>query len=297
MTDDDPDRLEPFLAKQPLNAIIGIDSERKNWRAFGVLSIPHTVLIGKAGQVIGVTTPERITAGILREVLAGKQPTLPSKEGIDSDLSWDEHSIAWQDGVAPLMYAIIKPIKTATSGIWPRPAHLTADGVGLQALVQAAHQTDSYHVDSRGPRDSQTYRAAFRVPDEQKDRLLPYMRQTLENLFAIQTRWEDREREVYVLRRIKGLPEPAASESGTELVQMMRGKLTLRHQSTGKLSQLLTDALDRLVVDETGMSGHYDFDVPYQHGESAITFQALKDIGLEAILAKRQIRILVVISE
>lgn len=164
ITDDDADRLGPFLVKQPVNAFIGIDTERKNWKAFAIPSIPHTVLIGKDGSMIGATLPENITTDVLREALAGNKPVLPPKEGVSSDLEWDDHSIDWQDGVAPAMYAIIKPIKTTTSGAFPRPGHITVDGVPLHFLVQIAYQTDNYHIDWRMPKDDQTYRAAFRVP-------------------------------------------------------------------------------------------------------------------------------------
>lgn len=142
ITQDDEDRLSPFLAKQPMNAIIGIDTERTNWNTFGVLSIPHAVLIGKNGHIIGVTFPENITAEVLRDALTDKSPTLPPKEGIDSDLEWDE-KIQWQDGVPPMMYAIIKPIKTQTNGVWPRPGHISADGVPLQILVELAYARHS----------------------------------------------------------------------------------------------------------------------------------------------------------
>ena len=103
VTDDDIDRLKPFLAEQPMDAIIGIDTERRNWKTFAVPSIPHTLLIGKDGSIIGETLPENITPGVLQEALASKKPALPAKEGVPSDLEWDDHSIEWQDGVAPAM--------------------------------------------------------------------------------------------------------------------------------------------------------------------------------------------------
>jgi len=69
VTDDDEDRLKPFLAKQPMGAIIGIDTDRKSWKAFGVPSIPYTIVIDKDGTVIGATLPENVNSDILREVL------------------------------------------------------------------------------------------------------------------------------------------------------------------------------------------------------------------------------------
>jgi uncharacterized protein (TIGR03435 family) len=294
VTDDDTDRLKPFLAKRPINAIIGIDTERKNWKAFDVPSIPHTVIIGKDGTLVGATLPENITPEVLREVLAGKRPVLPPKEGIASDLAWDDNSIEWQDGVVPAMYAIIKPITTTTSGGWPRPDHITADGVPLEVLVQMAYQTDHYHVDWRMPKDDQTYRAAFKVPEERKERLLPYMRDTIADLFGIQAHWEEQERDVYVVRRTEGHAPLLESSTPKQLVQMMRGQITLRRQPVTKLCDFLTNSLRAVVLDETGMAGQYDFDLPYQPGQPAVTIQALKDIGLETIKARRAIRVLVV---
>ncbi len=297
VTDDDSERLNRFLAKQHMDAIIGIDTERKNWETFAVPSIPHTVLIGRDGHIIGSTLPENITAEVLREVLAGKSPALPPKEGVESDLEWDEHSVEWQDGVPPSMYAIIKPIKTTTSGAWPRPDHITADGVPLSLLVQLAYQTDHYHLDWQMPKDERMYRAAFRVPEERKERLLPFMRQTLSEMFGIQARWLDEPRDVYVLHRIEGRSPLLESRTDKELSQMLRGKITLRHQPISKLCEMLTNSFDAVVLDETGMDGRYDFDILYQPGQPEVTREALKEIGLEVVKARRSIQILVVTPE
>jgi uncharacterized protein (TIGR03435 family) len=297
ITDDDVDGLKPFLAKRPIDAIIGIDTDRKSWKTFGVPSIPHTVIVGKDGRVIGATFPENVTAGVLRDLLEGKKPVLPPKEGIAADLAWDENSIEWQDGVAPTMYAIVKPIKATTSGARPRPGHIVADGVPLNVLVWIAYQTDSFHVDWRMPESAQQYRAAFRVPEERKERLLPYMRQTLEEIFGIRAHWENQERDVYVLRRIEGHALQPQSQTEKELVQMMRGMITLRRQPVSKLCDFLTNSLRAITVDETGMDGQYDFDVPYQPGDLNVTLAGLRKLGLEAIKMKRNISILVVIPE
>jgi len=297
VTDDDADRLKPFLAKQPINAIIGIDRERKSWKTFAVPSIPHTILIGKDGSILGATLPENITADVLRTALAGGKPTLPPKEGIECDLEWDDHSLEWRDGVVPTMYAIVKPIKTTAAGYLPRPDHITADGVPLMVLAQIAYQTDYFHMDWRMPQSDQVYRAAFRVPEERKDHLLPYMQRTLTDLFGMQMRWEDQDRDVYVLRRIEGRSALPESRADQELLQMLRGKITLRRQPIRKLCELLTNSLGKITVDETGMAGNYDVDLVYQPGQPTVLTQALGKIGLETVKMRRSVRILVVTPE
>jgi len=80
VTDEDEARVKAFLAKRPIDAVIGLDAGRKTARAFGVNSIPHTVIVGRDGTVVAATYPENVTSEFLREVLAGGHPTLPFKE-------------------------------------------------------------------------------------------------------------------------------------------------------------------------------------------------------------------------
>jgi uncharacterized protein (TIGR03435 family) len=304
ITDDDTDRLKSFLPRHPVDAIIGIDPDLKNLKIFSGPSLPHTVLIGTDGVVIGSTSPEHITPEVLRDALAGRRPSLPPKEGIQCDLSWDENSIEWKDGVAPLMYAIIKPIKTLTAGyhLPPSSGHYTADGVPISMVLLVAYQTDSLHLDWRMPRMAtaiynQSFRVAFRVPEERKDRLLPYMRQTVADMFGIQAHWEKQEREVYVLRRIEGHALPQQSMAEKELELAGRGTITLRHQPVSILCKWLTNYLRTITVDETGMEGQYDFDVSYQDGNPDLMFDTLKKLGLEAVKMRRNVSILVVEPE
>lgn len=291
ITDDKTDRLTPFLAKRPINAIIGIDPERRSWKSFDVPSIPHTVLISKEGQIIGATLPENINTDNLRKALTGNSPALPVKEGIPSDLEWDDH-LDWPDGVRPTMYAMIKPMKTLTSGAKPEPGHLTVDGAPLEALVWLAYQTDSFHIDWHLPDNDQTYRAAFRVPEGREDHLFPYMRETLGEMFGINARWTEQSRDVYVLRRIEGRGPLPESRAEKELAQMLRGTITLRSEPIAKLCSMLTGAFNAIVLDETGIHGRYDFELPYQPGEPGVTSVALNRLGLETVKTRRNIRVL-----
>jgi uncharacterized protein (TIGR03435 family) len=304
ITDDDTDRLKSFLPKHPVDAIIGIDPDLINLKTFNGPSLPHTVLVGTNGVVIGATSPEHITSEVLRDTLAGRKLSLPPKEGIQCDLSWDENSIEWKDGVAPLMYAIIKPIKTLTAGyhLPPNSGHFTADGVPISMVLLVAYQTDSLHMDWRMPRTAtaiynQYFRVVFRVPEERKDRLLPYMRQTIADMFGIQAYWEKQEREVYVLRRIKGQALPQQSRAEKEVELAGRGTITLRYQPVSILCKWLTNYLRAITVDETGMEGQYDLDVAYQDGNPELMFDALKKLGLEAVKMRRNVSILVVEPE
>ncbi len=115
----------------------------------------------------GIGTVSRsITVETITRLLQGESISLPPKESRESNLNWDEELVDWKDGARPETYAVIKPIKTATSRAWPRPEgnRLTADGVGLPILVQLAYDVDRRHLDNRVLDNGVSYRAAFRVP-------------------------------------------------------------------------------------------------------------------------------------
>jgi uncharacterized protein (TIGR03435 family) len=298
VTDDDEERLKSFLPKHPIDAMVGIDTEDTSFRAFGLNSIPATVLVGKDGHIIGASLAENITADVLKDALAGKSPALPQMQSMQSDVHWDKNSIDWQDGIVPLMYAIIKPIKPNGGAEWAGSDRITADGVGLLELVELAYQTDPLHVDWQMPRDNQAYRAAFRVPEDRKEYLLPYMRQTLVDFFGIKARWEDRERDVYVLRHMQGYRVLPESRSEKEQVLAWHGKITLRHQPVSALCKILANIVfHAIVVDEAGMTGNYDFDLSYQHGNPELTTQGLRESGFEVVKERRNVPILVVTPE
>lgn len=291
ITDDGVDGLRPFLAKQPVDAIIGIDTEHKNWKPFGVSSLPHTVLIGKDGHILGITVPEAITAEVLRTALADKNPTLP-KKGLAPDVAWDES--LQSDGIPPMMYAVIKPVVTDGNVAKTLPDHFVGDGVSLKFLVSYAYQADRLHLDWQMPEDGLRYRVAFRVPQGRDEQLLPYMRETLPSFFGLQVRWEERSQEVYVLRRIPGLSRLSESHAGKAMVQMTHEKVIMRRQSIDTLCGALMDAFDAVVLDETGLDGLYDFEIP-RHSEAMN--ETLKNIGLEAVKQHRNVRVLVVTPE
>ena len=100
-----------------------------------------------------------------------------------------------------------------------------------------------------------------------------------------------------MLRKIEGHSGPPVSGADKELAEMTGGKITLRHQPISKLCDFLTDSLLAVTVDETGMNGRYDFDIPYQPGDPGVALRALKDIGLEAFKTRRNVSILVVMPE
>lgn len=64
------------------------------------------------------------------------------------------------------------------------------------------------------------------------------------------------------------------------------------------VAEFLSHAVyDAIVIDETKLTGEYNWDLPYRHGKPEGTLAQLKDLGLEVVKAKRPVNMLVVEQE
>jgi uncharacterized protein (TIGR03435 family) len=304
VTDDDETRLNEFLKSTPMKTWIGLDSARTNWAAFDLHSIPTTIIVSPEGKLLATTRPSELTTQKLRDLLRGQDVAFVVPETRDSNLAWDQDEIEWKDGVGPLASVIIKPIKTATSGSSYKPGgnYLTADGVPLQILVYMAYQTDIYHVDWRVPKPltSQAYRVVARVPKGRESQLLPLFQSTLAATFGIKASSHMQEKDVYVLRVIDGqsVKLTVAGKDEVKVLRFLRGRGSCTRCGIDKLSEFLSHfVLDSIVIDETKLTGEYNWNLPYQHGKPEATLPQLKDLGLEVIKVRRNVNILVVEPE
>jgi uncharacterized protein (TIGR03435 family) len=107
-------------------------------------------------------------------------------------------------------------------------------------------------------------------------------RQMLQNLlrdrFGLQAHRETREQSAYVLKIAKGGPRLKASETGTTNIRISGSAIGLEHGEISRLTQLLSSALGKPVVDQTGLTGHYD--VSLQWSDAPVADGGV--IGLDA---------------
>lgn len=298
IADDEEERLTKFLVSKPIKGTLIRDASGESFKTFGVAGRPHTIVVAADGKIAGITLPEDVTEQALETMLAGGAAQFPPKELKPDNLDWDLDEIDWKDGVAPELQVIIKPIRIAVSATRyvPGSNRLTADGVPLQVLVMMAYATDSFHLDWRAPRISGMYRVSATVPRGREAALLPLLQAAIAAQFGVRARWEDREQDVYVLRPIAGGKILQASPASQALYSMQRGQSHAVRQPMSRLVRDLTNIIGKPVVDESGLSGQYDWDLPYQPGQPEMTLNALAAFGLEAVPARRTVKILVVES-
>jgi len=297
ITDEDEMKITQFIKTKPIRTWIGLDNTRAAFDAYQAVGIPHTVVIDRKGRIAAITNPDNVTETVLNDLIEGKPVSLPLKATIAEDFDWDK--AATSDQIEPLMQVIIKPSNAYSGGVktWPGLRHITADGALLMNLIQAAYQTPWFRVINNLPESSQTYRVSVIVPLGREAALYPLFQHALTTTFGINVRREMRETDVFVLTvpsgRVRSLQPSQAKEVGMAIAA--RGRIRAKKYQIKTLAQQLEDVLGRPVVDKTGLTGEYDWELPYSEVDKNVLLNAVREkLGLELTETKQPIEMLVV---
>jgi uncharacterized protein (TIGR03435 family) len=295
VANDEMDPVKSYFAEKGLALQTYVDGDdHPTYTAYGIVGIPATVIVNPHGRILAITPGENVTASVLGKLLKGEPADLPPFEAAN-DITWDRDQITWQDGVQPTFEVLIKPTQVADGGYMYAPGsnHISGDGTPVRVMIQAAWQTDRFHVECRCPLTAGTYRFAALVPKGDEADLFPTLQNALGTNFGFQAHWEEQERDVLVLTVSDAVK--LSTSTAEPQFQFMRGRITLKNQPISKLASALPNWLDKIVVNETALNGSYDLDLPYRPDDATILTNALREkYGLILTPAKRRVRILVV---
>ncbi len=141
------------------------------------------------------------------------------------------------------------------------------------------------------------------------DRFKQMVQALLEDRFHLRVHRETRQISVYALVVARKGPNltPAKNapiSEGRGDIEVRPGPMFGRGTTMDMLAMILTDNLERPVVDRTGLTGHYDFNVTYEPGPTgpgfnpigAAIFGPIQDLGLKLESEKDAVAVLVIDS-
>ena len=182
--------------------------------------------------------------------------------------------------------ATIKPTDPGVQGRWIRmeTAHqFHARNHALLTLIAAAYNLSPRAI-SGWPAwvESEHFEILAKAPGEMRpnlDEQMRMLRKLLEERFHLAFHWERKELPIYALTMAKGGPKlkeativPGGPEGPPPLVFVLSPDgVTLpgRYTSMAEFASVFQRAaLDRPVVDQTGLTGRYDFDLQFTADES-----------------------------
>jgi uncharacterized protein (TIGR03435 family) len=295
--------VEAFLAKQPMNGWVGLDTDRSVFDAYCVKGIPMTVLVRPDGVVDTVTYPTTLKPEHLDNVLAGR-PSGIAPQGRVFILAGEDPT---DDARDALCHLLIRPSRDsgffmvrggAGKGPLGPEMGLTALGQTVAQMLPWVYGEPKTRIVVTGVLPEGIYDIVAKLPRSAEDDFDAQLRRAVESTFGLQSRRETRELDVYVATLADGEHVGLVRAKGTRNPTFDGGNGSV-DAVAASLAQVLSElegSIARPVFDETGLQGSFDVHFRWDPagGADAIVREAAKQLGLVLTPAKRRIEVTVV---
>lgn len=301
ITDEDSETVESFLKNRPIKAWIGLDTNGSMFKAYGVQGLPHTVVVDENGRIAAISYPTALNEQNLNDLLSGKK-TIPQRPqgtqrgyviaGVDPEDS-SGHAVLYQDD-----YVLIRPTNQEWRGTVRSWGKLTIAGGTVKRAISSAYGRPMTRVVCPASLDEDRYNFVVTLPKRKSDQFEPVFQGALAAAFNLAVRHEQRELDVYVLSVPEGTPPKMREAAGGNYSMNSRGgKLTMVSAELDALAPFLEGELGKPVINDTNISGRFDFDLKYEADNPEALIESVREqLGLALRSTKREVEVLVVES-
>jgi len=220
-------------------------------------------------------------ADLIAEASGSASPTRPEAQGTPPGVLkiWPSRGLS-----GPSMYS--------------KAGEYYARGYDVMHMIQEAYFVSRPRIVLASPLPEGLYDVFLKMPEGREAQLWEAhnagLRAELEKQFGITGHTEKREMEVYVLTapggRTAALRDPESTTHGS---YCQDGKY--RNVGLGFIEYGLGGVLKKAVLDETGLTGHYDFELACKGTSPEAAIAAVQEqLGLKLALARRSIDVLVI---
>jgi uncharacterized protein (TIGR03435 family) len=289
------DSVSTFLDRKPIHTWIGVDPTQTLLKAFGVAGIPQTILINPDGKVAAKISPSQLDASVLARVQNGE--TLEDESsgivivaGVDPEESGANQA---------LMQFILRESTTPSSGPSAVFSGSTSTLLGYTAeqLVSHVFGLRSARTEFVAELPETCFDLVTRFPTSTDDGE-HLVQSAVASAFGVKLRYESRNVDVFVA----DLPKDghhllsATASSGGSSTSVNNTGINVVNGSLANILYSMEPALERPIVDETGLDGSYDVAVTWDKGATPEQMaKAFTDAtGLVLTAAKRDIEFAVV---
>ncbi|MEM9798843.1 MAG: redoxin domain-containing protein [Planctomycetota bacterium] len=289
------ERMDRFLEKHSVPFPIALDRESATSEAFGVRTVPTTIIVDREGKIAARSRPTDVTEAALRNVLAGRPAGIGELRDQAANPLWSPANS--DDGEVFARVVIADSQATGGASRYePGSGAITGDGLLRESLVQLAYRVPFTRIVDRMPPSDpkEVYKVSVLAPGGDDDFARVLLAKSIAVKFGMDTRFEDVEREVYVVRLRDGVDPwpPSTAPKAERTGRAYGGGLNHVGQPFDNARRWFENVLQMPVVDETGLDDRYDLKLEWVDGES---FRAeLARVGLELERATRPVRCLVV---
>ena len=302
ITDEEPAVVQSFLQRRPMRGWIGIDANGGTFQRYGIVGRPQTVLIDSHGVVRGLTSPDQVTVAMIDRLISGAAvgavpPTSKPATG----------GVSQSPGTPPpLLEVLIRPAAiVSVSGFspgatWQSGGQFDFYGATLRMLLEYANNTRGDHIIAPDWFDQNRYDLFTVVPEHREGLQRSLAKGALTETFGLVIRHETRPTKVYVLRVDPDAKARLKISHATPSLGFLAQPGHFTGVATGiprLIQKMATDLGGIEIVDETNLSGRYDFDLKWTPRDVNSLQDALRSqLGLSLTKTIRPEKFLVVVS-
>ena len=295
----DTQLVKQFLERHPIRGWVAFDADERTFKSYGVGGRPQTLLVDGAGIVRAVTNPASVTPQVLEDLLAGKPLDFPEvRSGPPLGLE--------AGAPMPFLQVLIRPAALASvsgyspGGVYDKNGRYDAYGETLREILSEAYQIPENRIDAPEWCSKSRFDYSIVTPQHEEGLRTQLLKQTLEAAFQLKLHREIKDTSVYILRKLDA-QEPklrlATAQGKAGYWNLQKGEAELTGRPVGIIAQLAQLVLGGENLDETGLTGHYDFDLKWDASQPTSLIAAIHDqLGLELVADHRKLDHLVVDS-
>lgn len=301
---DSRERIDRFLRKRPLGLPIVRDTSYALRKYFPHRVIPHTVVIGKDGKVAAITYPEEVTSGLIRELMKQNTVSLDVKK---ESMAFDPALPLLGDGSSEFLFVVNRfmPGNSSLSNTtYPNTVYenrrILMSNLDLKSIYRIGYRVPSIEeiaIQVKDPskfewKEANQFSVDLIVPDSLGSKRFEILQSYLNLYFPYKVEAEKKLTRVKLLRRKAGVAfvlKDTGKEKNPYYGISGRG-LKAENAAIDALVELLNfnKLAGSVVFDETGLTGAYNFDVPFYLEDRKNIFAELDKLGLELIDSQRE---------
>ncbi len=168
--------------------------------------------------------------------------------------------------------------------------------VALKTIVQIIWDFKPTRIEGDAFDDHNTYDLFLSNPNATRETLAPWEQSVIESAFRIKVTRVTREVDAWVLTKLETKPEmlkpPGTIKDFSN--NGKRGHIVVPNAPVSFIAQVLEGPAERPVVDETGITGQYDFELAWTGADEIRSIEAMRKAGFKIERARRPIEYLIV---
>jgi thiol-disulfide isomerase/thioredoxin len=310
ITDEGPERVEPFLKRKPMRGWIGLDPDRTTFDAYGVNGIPQTCVVDAQGRLVFNGAPMQVTAALLERVLAGEADAIIESSRQEAEQQRErDREFAEAELVEPAYAVVVRKLAAAprhfrtSRGSGANVKTYESFGPGMRGVLADVWSFSPQQIDVPSAIESVALKVDAVIPTRPglsaeaiRTMLASKVEEALAAALGVTVRREARPTTLLVLRPRPGWEEKMPRGQEPASLNSTPGMVSGQGMPLMNLGQALQRASGQMVIVEAPEAdGPRNFQVRWDSADPASLAAAIESqLGLAAAQERRTVEHLVV---